>query len=102
MSNAASAGAEYGATHGFYAPYTRTSWEREMREAVRDELVFLVGPRAVDQQFAVSITTDQDAFDPALARVTVDIRHDFATVFHWSGFPATLHLQCRSSARRYR
>jgi Flp pilus assembly protein TadG len=108
MANAASAGAQCGATNRFFTPYTSTAWETKVRETVREELASLTAAGAQLPAFDIRIETDAPAAGDdgnqrqPLPQITVTIDYDFPTTFRWPGLPKLIPLHCKSMIRQYR
>jgi Flp pilus assembly protein TadG len=88
VANAARCGAEYGSMHKF-TPFTRSSWESQVRQAVRDEMAGLSGFTADELQVEVATATDDDD----LFQVSVRIAYPFRMVVNWPGLPQTTILR---------
>ncbi len=97
VSNASRVGAEYGATHKF-TPYTQSSWESRLRQAVSAEMNSVA---AFDpEKLQTTINTATDAY--GLIRVTVDIEYPFDSIVAWPGIPQHVPLWRRTSMREIR
>jgi len=95
VANAARAGSEYGAMHGF-TPYTRSSWESQVEQVVMNEMETLENFSAGDLTIAIDTTTDSDG----LFRVSVEVKYPFSTVVSWTGIPSDIDLWHRVEMRR--
>jgi Flp pilus assembly protein TadG len=97
VANASRVGAEYGATHKF-TPYTQSSWETRLRQAVVDEMSPIAAFDPAKLQTTVSTTADAYG----LVRVTVDVEYPFDSIVSWPGLPQHVPLWRRTSMREIR
>ncbi|MBI3464451.1 MAG: pilus assembly protein [Planctomycetes bacterium] len=97
LSNAARAGAEYGATHQF-TTYTFPFWESQVREAVLQEMKTTPGFDAAK----LSVTVDAVDETNQSVRVDVQASYPFDTITGWPGIPAVMTLRWQVSMRQFR
>jgi Flp pilus assembly protein TadG len=88
VANAARCGAEYGSMHKFTA-FTESSWQTQVRQAVRDEMEGLAGFEPAELQVKVTTTTDEDD----LFRASVEVVYPFRMVVNWPALPAATTLR---------
>jgi Flp pilus assembly protein TadG len=97
VANAARCGAEYGSMHKF-TPYTRSSWEAQVRQVVDDEMVGLAGFDSDELQVSITTTADEDD----LFRASVHVAYPFRMVVNWPGLPETTTLRHAVQMRQIR
>jgi Flp pilus assembly protein TadG len=97
VSNAARCGAEYGAMHEF-TPYTRSSWESQIRSAMVDEMSGWKGFSSADLSSSYVTTIDSDG----LFQLKVKASYPFTTIIGWPGVPSQLQLSHEVEMRQMR
>jgi Flp pilus assembly protein TadG len=94
---AASAGAEYGATHG-YTSYTYSSWQDQVTQQVQNAVQG--NPSFNSNQLSVVVNTTAETGGFNLATVTAN--YQFSTITQWPGLPHEFTITHTVGMRRYR
>lgn len=97
LGSATKAGAEYAGTHAV-STYTRSAWEQNIGNVVKDDLASLLGFDEGNLQISISTTTDDDG----LLLTTVESTYLFNTVVPWPQLPQQVFLKQRANYRRIR
>lgn len=97
VSNAARAGAEYGASNRFTS-FSRGSWETQVNQAAAQELQNLASYSAANQTIALTTTTDSQGE----IQVSVNVTYQFQMIVSWIGLPSTVVLRHQVLMRQYR
>jgi len=97
VSNAARAGAEYGASNR-YTSFSRSSWETQVNQAVVQELQNLASYTTANQSIAITTTTDSQG----QIQVAVSVTYQFQMIISWIGLPSTVILRHQVQMRQYR
>jgi Flp pilus assembly protein TadG len=96
LSNAARAGADYGATHHVTA-VSRSNWESKITNAIQTEMSNFKNFDSKLLQTVISTTTNADQS----MQVVVDLRYKHNTIVPWPGLPTQLSLHYRVEMRQY-
>lgn len=97
VSEAARAGAQYGATHG-YTTYTYSSWQSQVIQEVQNEAQ---GNQPFESNLlTVIVDTVPESGGYNLATVTANYR--FSTITQWPGLPQEFTMTHSVSMRRFR
>ncbi|MBS0204983.1 MAG: pilus assembly protein [Planctomycetes bacterium] len=96
LSNAARAGADYGATHRFTSD-SAAAWEARMIRAIQQEMAN--AKRYAPGQLQTSISTSNNG--DGTIQVIVDLRYTYQTIVSWTAIPATIPLHSRIEMRQY-
>jgi Flp pilus assembly protein TadG len=97
VSNAARAGAAYGATHQ-YSDYASADWESRVEEAVRQEAAHV--PSYDEDLLDVDVTTETDQLGGR--NIRVEVTYPFELVIDWPGWPAQIVLTRQVTMRAHR
>jgi Flp pilus assembly protein TadG len=97
VSNAANAGAEYGAMHQFTS-YTQSYWQSQIQSAIQNEMQNLNGFSPANLQTSYSTTTDS----AGLYQLTVSVSYPFSTIVNWPGIPNQVQLSHQVVMRQLR
>ena len=96
LSNAARAGADYGATHRF-TNYSEAAWEGRITSAIQQEMANLKRYDPGALQTSISTSTNADG----TIQVVVDLRYTYRTAVSWTAFPTSIPLHSRVEMRQY-
>ncbi len=94
LTNAARAGAEYGANHQM-TPATQDQWEADIRAAAIEEMAETPGFDADALQVAIEVSVDPAGGQ----RVSVDAGYEFKPVISSNGLPETIQLNRQSTMK---
>jgi len=96
VTNAARAGAEYGATHRFTA-YTSSSWQSQISQIALQELQNV--PSYAAANATVTVTTSTDSGGQTC--VAVSVSYPFQSIVAWTGLPLTVPMAHQVEMRQY-